>query len=103
VHVELLAEHLLDGLDQPRMRAEQTERLVVEVRGEGGARRTGLLAPDFGPVVAVDALRLVAEHGHLVGQEGSGQEQPAFSVKLRDLLVGEPHGETSSSLGRGGP
>ena len=50
VHVELLAKHLFDGLDQPRVTAEQAEGFVVRVGGKCGARGTGLLAPDFGPV-----------------------------------------------------
>ena len=60
VHVELLAEHLFHGPDQARMRAQQTKRLVVGVRGECGARRAGLLAPDLLAVGAEDRLRLVA-------------------------------------------
>src|SRR5665213_1499488 len=52
-HVYNEAFRLLDRPDQPRMVAEQAERLVVNMRGEGGARRAGLLAPDLGAVEQV--------------------------------------------------
>jgi len=50
--------HLLDRTDQPRMMAEETERLVVGVRSECRARSASLLAPDF---LAVAHLRPSAQ------------------------------------------
>ena len=91
VHVEFFAEDLLDRLDHARMRAEQAERLVVEMRGKGGARRAALLAPHLGPVGVVDADRLAREIGHFLGAEQLGQEQPAFAVEIVDLLLREFH------------
>ena len=91
MHVELFAEHLLDRPDQPRMRAQQAERLVVGVRGEGGARRARLLAPDLLAIGAEDRLRLVAQHRHLLGREQVRQEQVALLVELLKLLLAECH------------
>jgi hypothetical protein len=54
VHVEGFAKYLLDRTDQPRVMAEEPKGLVVGVRGEGGARRAGLLAPHFLSVRRVD-------------------------------------------------
>src|SRR6202158_1953775 len=58
MHVDLLAEDLLHRIAHARMRAEQPKRLVVEMRGKGGARRAALLAPYLRAVGVVDALRL---------------------------------------------
>ena len=66
VHVDLLAEDLLDRIDHARMRAEQAERLVVEMRGKGGARRAALLAPDLGAVGVVDVHRLARQEVDLL-------------------------------------
>ena len=61
VHVDRLAEQLLDRLDQARVGAEEAERLVVGMGRERGARRAGLLAPDLLAVLAVDRLGLGAQ------------------------------------------
>src|SRR4051794_33941523 len=45
MHVDLLAKDLLHRIDHARMGAEQPKRLVVEMRGKGGARRAALLTP----------------------------------------------------------
>ena len=45
--VDVLAEILLQRLDQPRVPRQQAEHLAEGVRGEGGAWRAGLLAPDL--------------------------------------------------------
>src|SRR6202035_4928600 len=58
VHVDLLAIDLLHRIDHARMRAEQPERLVVEMGSKGGARRAALLPPNLRPLGVVDALRL---------------------------------------------
>src|SRR5262249_10762000 len=47
VHVDVLAEELLQRLDQAWVPAENAERLVVGVGGERRARRTRLFAPDL--------------------------------------------------------
>ena len=95
MHVELLAEHLLDRIDHARMRAEQGERFVVEMRGKGGARRAAFLAPHLGPVGVVDADRLAREQGDLLGAEQFRQKQPAFAIKIVDLLLSEFHNGSS--------
>src|SRR5664279_1961280 len=95
VHVDLLAEDLLDRLDHARMRAEQAERLVIEVRGKGGARRAALLAPHFRAVGVVDTFRLVRQQGYFLAAEQFGQEQPALAVEVVDLLLGQFHGGSS--------
>src|SRR5437762_2582727 len=61
MHVELLAEQLLYRLDEPRMRAEQAETLIVGMRGKGGARRAGFFLPDFLAARPVDRLRIAAQ------------------------------------------
>jgi len=79
------------------MRAEQAERLVVEMRGKGGARRAALLAPHLRAIGVVNAHRLVGEQSHLFGTEQLGQEQPALAVEIVDLLLGQFH--VASSFG----
>ena len=91
MHVELFAEHLLDRPDQPRMVAEQTERLVVGMGGERGARRTGLLAPYFLAVGRIDLLGLVAQDRDFLLREAAGQEQIAFFSELPKLLRRQRH------------
>ena len=91
MHVELFAEHLLDGLDHAGMCAEETERFIVGVCGKGRARRAALLAPDFRPLFSVDALGFLAQKIDFLGREELRQQQPAFGVKLIELFVGESH------------
>ena len=69
MHVDVLAEQLPQRLDQPRMAAEQPERLVEGVGRKGGARRAGLLAPYLLAIELEDGFGLVAQ--------------------LRDLLFGK--------------
>src|SRR5712675_3666057 len=95
VHVELLAEDLLDRIDHARMRAEQAERLVIEMRGKGGARRAALFAPHLRAVVIVDAHGLLRQQGYFFRAEQLGQEQPALAVEIVDLLLGQFHGGSS--------
>ena len=73
------------------MRAEQAERFVVQMGRKGGARRAALLAPYFGAVGVVDALRLARQERHLFAAEQLRQEQPAFPVEVVDLLLGQFH------------
>src|SRR5437660_10783674 len=56
MHVELLAEQLLYRLDEPRMRAEQAETLIVGMRGSGGGRRAGVVLLGFGARRVVDRV-----------------------------------------------
>ena len=92
VHVDLLAEDLLHRIDHARMRAEQPERLVVEMGGKGGARRAALLAPHLRALGVVDALRLARQQRHFLGAEQFRQKQPALAVEIVDLLLGQFHG-----------
>src|SRR6059058_6594944 len=90
MHVELLAEQLLDRLDQARMRAEQAKALVVGMRGKGGARRPGFLLPHFRPTGMVDQLGLAAQRREAeliyhsgrpeVWKEKSGAPRTAFAA-----------------------
>ena len=68
------------------------ERLVVEMRGKGGARRAALLAPDLGPVGVVDGDRFAGEEIDLFLAEQFGQEQPALAVEMIDLRLRQFHG-----------
>src|SRR5882724_7695792 len=95
VHVDLLAEDLLDRIDHARMRAEQAERLIIEMRGKGGARRAALFAPHLRAVGVVDAHGLLREQGYFFRAEQLGQEQPALAVEIVDLLLGQFHGGSS--------
>src|SRR5205823_5887019 len=63
VDVDALAEQLLKRIDQARMVGEQPKYFAVGVRGESGARRAGLLAPDFLPPGLEDRLGLGARPG----------------------------------------
>src|SRR5690606_18733846 len=65
VHVELLAEHLLDRFDETRVSGEDAERLVVGVRSERRAGCAGLLAPYLLPALVEDLLGLATEHRDL--------------------------------------
>ena len=99
VHVQLLAEQLLDRLDHARVAAQQAEGFVVQMRGEGGAGRAGLLPPDLRAVGVVDALGLRAQHGDLLRAEGLRQEKPAFFVELPDLVGVQLHDGSSRARG----
>ena len=79
VHVDLLAEDLLDRIDHARMRAEQPERLVVEMGGKGGARRAALLAPDLRALGVVDALGLARQQRDFL----AARTVPAGTASLR--------------------
>ncbi len=92
MHVDLFAEELLDRLDHARMRAEQTERLVVEMGGKGGARRAALLAPHLGAISGIDPFRLARQQSGFFRAEQIGQEQPALAVEIVDLLRRQFHG-----------
>ena len=70
---------------------EQAERLVIGVRGKGGARRAGLLAPDLLAVGGVDLLGLVAQDRDFLLREAAGQEQIAFFSELPKLLRRQRH------------
>jgi len=73
------------------MAAEQPERLVVGMRGKGGARRAGLLASDFLTVFRIDPLGLVAQDSDLLLREATGQEQIACLSELPKLLCCQRH------------
>ena len=81
VHVDLLAEDLFDRLDHARMRAEQAERLVVEMGGKGGARRAALLAPYLRALGVVDALRLARQQFDFFRLNSSGRNSQPSRLK----------------------
>src|SRR5262249_58963131 len=76
--VDVLAEILLERTDEPRMAHQKAEHLVEGVRGKGGARRAGLLAPDL--------LAL------------GFQDRFALDAQQRDLLLGEAIGDEGEAL-----
>ena len=95
--VNAFAEILLQRFHQPRMMAEDAERLVVGVGGEGGARRAGLLAPHLLAVAAVNLLGLRAQHGDFFLAEAIGEEEIALVVEILELLRAELHGRPPAS------
>ena len=95
VHVELLAEYLLDRLDHARMRAKCAERLVIEMGGKRRARRAALLAPHLRAVGGIDAFGLARQEGGFLGAEKLGKQQPTLAVEMFDLLRGQFHGISS--------
>ncbi len=91
VHVDRLAEQLLERLDQARIGAQQAEGLVVGVGGEGGARRARLLPPDLLALGPQDRLGFGAQHANLFAREALGQKDVALLVELLELHVGQAH------------
>jgi hypothetical protein len=89
MHVKLFAEHLLDRPNEAGMAPQQAERLVVGMRGEGGARRAGLFAPDLLAVGGVNRLGLVAQDRDLGFGETAGQKEITVVDELAELLRGE--------------
>src|SRR5665213_3498609 len=79
---------------------EQAERLVVNMRGEGGARRAGLLAPDLGAVDGVDRFGLVAQHRDFRLGKALRQEEVAFLSELPPLFGIELHRDSFRRLPR---
>src|SRR6516162_579643 len=61
------------------------------MRGKGGARRPGLLAPHFLAVGGVNLLGLVAQDPDLFLRKAAGQEQIAFLSELPKLLSVQLH------------
>ena len=82
------------------MRTQQTKRLVIGVRGEGGARRARFLPPDLLAVGTEDRLRFAAQHRNLLRREQIRQEQIAFPVELPELLLAQHHRTTSAYAAR---
>jgi hypothetical protein len=91
VHVDRLAEQLLQRPDEARVAAEQAERLVIGVRRERRARRAGGLAPHLLAVRVVDRFGLGAQQRHLLLGEAAGQHQIAQLVELLELLGAKLH------------
>ena len=85
MHVDLFAEQLAQRLDHPRMAGEQAERLVEGVRGKGGARRAGLLAPHFLAVEFQDRLGIVAQQRDFFLAKTVREEQIALLVEFFQL------------------
>ena len=90
--VDALAEQLHQRLDQARMARQQAEHLVELVRGEGGARRAGLLAPDFLAVELEDVVGFRAQQRDLVFGEAIREKTVALLVEGLELLGGKLHG-----------
>ena len=95
VDVDLLAEQLPQRLDQARMARQQAEHFAEGVRGEGGARGAGLLAPDFLAVELEDVLGFHAQQRDLFLGEAIGEEDVALFVEGSKLLGVELHGQRS--------
>src|SRR5262249_7667578 len=91
MHVDLLAEDLFDRLDHAWMGAEHAERLLIEMGGNGRARRAAFLAPDLWSVGVVDGDGLARQEIDLLLAEQLGKKQPAFAVEMIDLLLGQSH------------
>ncbi len=100
VDVDALAEQLHQRFDQPRMARHHLEHLVELVRGKGGARRAGLLAPDFLPVELEDVVGLDAQQRDLFLGEAVREEDVALLVEGLDLLGGKLHGALPDIGGR---
>jgi len=70
----------------------QPERLVIGVRGEGGARRAGLLAPDLLAIAPENLVRFAAQDRNLLFGEAVREKHVTLLIKSLDLLGGELHG-----------
>src|SRR6202142_2365251 len=77
------------------MARQQAEHFAEGVRGEGGARGAGLLAPDFLAVELEDVLGFNAQQRDLFLGEAIGEEDVALFVKGAKLLGVELHGQRS--------
>ena len=88
VDVDVLAEILLERPDQARMAHQQAEHLVEGVRGKGGARRAGLLAPDLLAVGIEDGFALDAQQRDLLLAEAIREEDEALIVEGLELFGG---------------
>ena len=88
VDVDFLAEQLPQRLDQARMARQQPEHLAEGVRGESGARRAGLLAPDFLAVELEDVLGFDAQQRDFFFRETIGKEDVALFVEGSKLFGG---------------
>ena len=89
--VDVLAEQLPQRFDQARMARQQAEHLAEGVRGEGGARRAGLLAPDFLAVELEDVLGFDAQQRDLFFREAIGKKDVALLVEGAKLFGVELH------------
>ena len=89
VDVDAFVEQLPQRIDQPRMVRQQAKRFIICMRGEGGARRAGLFAPDLLPVGFVDLLGFRVQDRDLVlGIKPRQQDRqgPCRSGKACELL-----------------
>ena len=86
VDIDRLAEQLHQRLDQARMARHHLEHLIELVRGKGGARRAGFLAPDFRAVELEDVVGLGAQKRDLFFREAVGKEDVTLLVKGLELL-----------------
>src|ERR1700690_2637199 len=77
------------------MARQQAEHFAEGVRGEGGARGAGLLAPDFLAVELEDVLGFHAQQRDLFLGEAIGEENVALFVEGSKLLGVELHGRRS--------
>src|SRR5579863_1319719 len=66
--------------------------------GKSRARRAALFAPYLRPVGVIDGDRLACEQRDLFRVEKFRQKQPAFAIKIIDLLLSELHGGSSRVL-----
>src|SRR3546814_1137065 len=95
VHVDRAVVQLHHRLDQPRMRAEAPEPIVIGVGGEGGTRHPRCLPPHLLAVHPEYRVGPTAQHPDLFGAERLWQEEVAFLMEPVDLVLVELHGVAS--------
>jgi hypothetical protein len=97
VDVDVLAEQLPQRFDQSGMARQQAEHFAEGVGGEGGARRAGLLAPDFLAIELEDGVGFQAQERDLFLGEAVGEETVALLVESLELFGGKLHGRRAPS------
>jgi hypothetical protein len=81
VNIDAFAEQLLQWLHEPRVMGHQPEGFVIGMRGECGARRAGLLAPDLPAVGPENAVGFAAQDRDFVFGETVRKEYVALLVE----------------------
>jgi hypothetical protein len=95
VHVDVLAEQLAQRLDQPGVSRQQAEHFAEGVRGKRGARRAGLLAPDFLAIEFEDVFGFDAQQRDFFFREAIREENVTLFVEGAKLFGVELHGRRS--------
>src|SRR4029079_19214579 len=93
VHVDLLAEELLDRPHHARMAREARERGAIKVRREIRAHHaTGPLAHVLGALLRIERRHLVGQRLDFLRREERRKEHVAFAVELLQLGGVQLHG-----------